>query len=216
MTHQGQFHHTLLIGYAILIWEELFACLLLLTIAQADAVPADSFHHNTIQIIINGAKTLSDMEREGLACMVCTCQLHVDTVPLHGRQHLHLLFSHLAARQFQMLFGNTFDKPLIKGVCRIQVVDQFLVILHCMLVLALTDCQFREGGTIAQHELGTEVLNQSSIRFAATLNTMWLVDDQHRLRMRNCIHRTMEIAQHLVIVLTSQQLAIGDELSVQQ
>ena len=83
-----------------------------------------------------------------------------------------------------------------------------------MLVLAFTNYQFREGGTIAQHQLRTEVLNKSSIRFAATLNTMWLVDNQHRLGIGNSIHWTMEFAQHLVIVITSQQLTTGNELSV--
>ena len=84
MTHQRQFYHSLLVGYAILIREELFACLLLLSIAQTDAVLADTLHHNTIQIIINGAKTLSDMEREGLARVVCAGQFQTCTVALHG------------------------------------------------------------------------------------------------------------------------------------
>ena len=84
MTHQGKFYHTLLIGYAILIRVKLFACLLLLTIAQADAVLADILHNNAIQIIINGAKTFTLMEREDLACIVCTCQLHVGAITFHG------------------------------------------------------------------------------------------------------------------------------------
>ena len=83
-----------------------------------------------------------------------------------------------------------------------------------MFVLAFTDRKLWKGGTIAQYKLRTEVLNKSGIRLAATLHAMWLVDDQYWLRICNSIHRTMKIAQHLVIVLTGQQLTIGNELSV--
>ena len=84
MAHQGQLYHAFLIGNAILIREELFTSLFLLAIAQADAVLADGLYHNAIQIIVNGAKTLTNMQREGLTSIVCTCQLHVDTVTFHG------------------------------------------------------------------------------------------------------------------------------------
>ena len=84
MTHQGKFYHTLLIGYAILIREKLFASLFLLTIAQADTIFADSLYDNAIQIIINRAKTLTQMKRESLTRIVSTCQLHIGAITFHG------------------------------------------------------------------------------------------------------------------------------------
>ena len=216
MAHQGQLYHTLLIGHTVLIWKELFSCLFLLTIAQADTIFADSLYDNAIQIIINGAKTLTHMKRESLPRIVSTCQFHVDTITLNGRKHLNFFFSLLSSWQFQMLFGNALDESQIERICGIKVINQFLIILHRMFVLAFTDRKLWKGSTIAQHQLRSEILNKSGIRLAATLHTMWLVDNQHRLGVSNSINRSMKFTQHLVIVLTGQQLTVSNELRIKQ
>ena len=216
MTHQGQLYHTLLIGHTVLIWKELFSCLFLLTIAQADTIFADSLYDNAIQIIINGAKTLTHMKRESLPRIVSTYQFHVGAITLHGRKHLHFFFCLLSSWQFQMLFGNALDESQIERICGIKVINQLLIILYRMFVLAFTDRKLWKGSTIAQHQLRSEILNKSSIRLAATLHTMWLVDYQHRLGVSNSINRSMKFTQHLVIVLTGKQLTISNELRIKQ
>ena len=115
-----------------------------------------------------------------------------------------------------MLFSNALYESLIERICCVQVINQFLIILHRMLVLALAHRKLRECGTIAQYQLRTEVFNKRCIRFAATLHTVRLVDDQHGLGVSNSVHRAMELAQHLVIVLTGEQLTVGNELRIEQ
>ena len=113
-----------------------------------------------------------------------------------------------------MLFSHPLYKPFVERVGCVQLINKLLVVFHRMFVLALADSYFRESCSIAQHQLRSEILYQRHVRFAATLHAVWLIDNKHRPCVGNGIDRPMKVAKHLVIVVTGEQLAVGEQLSV--
>ena len=66
VAHQRKFYHSFLIGHAILVGEELFSGLFLLTIAQADAVLCDSIYSHSVEVAVYNAETVTGMHGECL------------------------------------------------------------------------------------------------------------------------------------------------------
>ena len=115
-----------------------------------------------------------------------------------------------------MFFCHAFNQSMVEGVSGIKVVDKFLIIFHRMLVLAFAHSQFWERSTIAQHQLGSEFINEVGVRLAATLHTMRFVDDEHGFCVGYCVYRSVKSAKHLVVVFACQQFAVCQQLCVEQ
>ncbi len=151
MPHQGKFNHSFLIRHSVLVGKEVLTSLFFLTVAQSNGILAYGLKHNTIKITVNKSQTISYMKSESLSCIVMACILQICTIAFCDRKNLNLFLRFLSAGQLKVFFCHPFYKSLVKGVSRIQVIDQFLIVFHQMFVLAFANCKFWESSAIAQH-----------------------------------------------------------------